>query len=101
MREQIVSSNSRIGVDLANDRSEIAVDDESHRSFTAAAKDSRQRGRRDYSVDVSASLLSTPAGTRDVGWPYSFLPAQLVFDRFGWTGPHPHDRLHLHPRRLR
>ena len=70
VREQIVPSNSRIGVDLANDRREIAVDDESHWSFTAAAKDSRQRGRRrDYSVDVERHPycllppgLATPAG---------------------------------------
>jgi hypothetical protein len=53
VREQIVSFDPSIGVDLANDGREIAVDDESHCSFTAAAKDSRERGRRrDYSIHV-------------------------------------------------
>ena len=53
MRKQIVSPNPSISVDLADDRSEITVDDESHRSFPATAEDSRQRSRRrDHSVHM-------------------------------------------------
>jgi hypothetical protein len=53
VRKQIVSPNPSVSVDVAHDRSEIAVGDESHRSFPAAAEDSRQRSRRrDHSVHM-------------------------------------------------
>ncbi len=53
VRKQIISPNPSISVDLADDSSEVAVGDESHRSFPATAQGSWHGSRRrDHSIHV-------------------------------------------------
>ena len=101
MRKQIVSPNPSISVHLAHDRSEIIVDDESHRSFPATAKDFGNGVAAEttpYTWSAILTVYSLEDSRRRLG--ALFFAGSGCRRPLDWTVPHPHSR-YLRPRRLR